>query len=91
MANEHGDLREPAAETDDFPLTELPQAGHLLIPLPPERPRLQILEVLLSNAPWEPSILRCKRLESIECFKISAQQPSTNEEEMRLTTFSRDT
>ena len=75
MALEEDDTLKPGDREDDFSLLEPPLAEHwTLQPLIPESDRVQVLDVLLPDGPWDPAILKCRYQNATAYFKIS-QQP----------------
>jgi hypothetical protein len=82
MAVEEDGFRGEDPSEDDFPLGELPgEAELLLAQVPPEQRRVQVLEVLLPDDPWEFTVLRCRRQHAVERFKVTAQL-STGEDDV---------
>ncbi|KAJ9612263.1 hypothetical protein H2200_003860 [Cladophialophora chaetospira] len=59
---------------DDFHLSDLPRAEDLqLASTPAEERRLEILNILLPDAPWEPAVLTCRYRDSIVRYRIHTQ------------------
>lgn len=70
MAIEEGSLSWNDLCSDDSSMVEVLQTDTKLVPILPESSRVQILQILLPNAPWIPVILKCRHRGVIQHYNI---------------------